>query len=340
MRRGFSFAFFSVLIVTRSWTAEPSQELPLRMGVVGYEGHGVLFARELNADMGARIGLVVSHVWHRQPILREEQEKYGFAVVASPEEMIGKVDGVFISEVLPFRYPELAAPFIKAGVRTFLNRPLAATALEAVQLLRLGREYRNPILAASALAVDPRVLEISKKRDEFAPLKIVNVTGPSDHFWNYAPHIISALVGVLGPGIEEIQAHGLSLDRDGIIIQNPLVAFFRYGSDSGVGPVRGTLQMVPGGQPGDWYGFRMKLFGRKESPDYELFQTAEGESAWLPMYRLIIGFFKQGMRPISDQELLEVPLVLDMIKKSGLENRPVFRSEYRAVLSLLESDGL
>jgi hypothetical protein len=94
--------------------------------------------------------------------------------------------------------------------------------------------------------------------------------------------------------------------------------------------------MVPGGQPGDWYGFRMKLFGRKESPDYELFQTAEGQSSWMPIYRLLIDFFRDGKRPISDQELLEVPLVLDMIKKSGLENRAVLRSEYQDIISLLE----
>jgi hypothetical protein len=250
--------------------------------------------------------------------------------------MIGKVDGVFIAEALPFRYPELAAPFIKAGVRTFLNRPLAASALEAAQLIKLGRDSGNPILAASALAVDPQVIAIRQGRAEFAPIKVVNVTGPSDHFWNYVPHIISALVGALGGGIVEIQAHDLSLDGSGITIQNPVVVFFRYGPSSDVGPVRGTLQMVPGSQPGDWYGFRMKLFGRKESPDYALFQTAEGESSWMPIYRLLIDFFRDGKRPINDQELLEVPLVLDMIKKSGLENRAVFRSEYRDIISLLE----
>jgi len=308
----------------------------LRMGVVGYEGHGSLFIKELNSGLGAKIGLVVTHVWHRELIPPEDQRKYGFSFVDAPGDMIGKVDGVFIAEALPFRYPELAAPFIRAGVRTFLNRPLAASALEAAQLIKLGRESGNPILAASALAIDPQVMAIRQGIAEFAPLKVVNVTGPSDHFWNYVPHIISALVGALGAGIEEIQARDLSFDENGISIRNPLLVFFRYGPDSGVGPVRGTLQMVPGGKPGDWYGFRMKFFGRKESPDYALFLTAGGESSWMPIYRLLIDFFRDGKRPINDQELLEVPLVLDMIKKSGLEHRAVFRSEYRDIISLLE----
>jgi hypothetical protein len=306
------------------------------MGVVGYEGHGSLFTKDLNSGLGAKIGLSVTHVWHREPIPQEDRDKYGFVVVGSPTDMIGKVDGVFIAEALPFRYPELAAPFIKAGVRTFLNRPLAASALEAAQLIKLGRESGNPILAASALAIDPQVMAIRQGMAEFAPLKVVNVTGPSDHFWNYLPHIISALVGALGAGIEEIQAHDLSFDGNRITIRNPLLVFFHYGPNTDVGPVRGTLQMVPSSQPGDWYGFRMKLFGRKESPDYALFRTAEGESSWMPIYRLLIDFFRDGKRPISDQELLEVPLVLDMIKKSGLENRAVFRSEYQDIISLLK----
>lgn len=318
------------------WEGEPAEQPRLKMGVVGYEGHGSLFTKDLNSGLGAKIGLSVTHVWHREPIPQEDRDKYGFVVVGSPTDMIGKVDGVFIAEALPFRYPELAAPFIKAGVRTFLNRPLAASALEAAQLIKLGRESGNPILAASALAIDPQVMAIRQGMAEFAPLKVVNVTGPSDHFWNYLPHIISALVGALGAGIEEIQAHDLSFDGNRITIRNPLLVFFHYGPNTDVGPVRGTLQMVPSSQPGDWYGFRMKLFGRKESPDYALFRTAEGESSWMPIYRLLIDFFRDGKRPISDQELLEVPLVLDMIKKSGLENRAVFRSEYQDIISLLK----
>jgi hypothetical protein len=57
----------------------------------------------------------------------------------------------------------------------------------------------------------------------------------------------------------------------------------------------------------------------------------------MPVYQLLIDFFRQGKRPINDRELFEVPLVLDMIKKSGLENRAVFRSEYRDIIALLDS---
>jgi hypothetical protein len=118
---------FGLSIFTFLWAGEPIKQPPLRMGIVGYEGHGSLFTKELNSGLGAKIGLVVTHIW------------------------------------------------------------------------------------------------------------------------NYVPHIISALVGAPGAGIEEIQAHDLSLDGEGITIRNPLLIFFRYGPDSDVGPVRGTLQMVPGG---------------------------------------------------------------------------------------------
>jgi len=325
------FCCFTVVLVAGQETASE----PLRVGVVGYESHGALWTKELNSGLGEKIGLIVTHVWNRTPIPRADQQKHGFSVVETPLAMIGKIDGVLITEALPFRYAELATPFIRAGVRTFLNRPLAPSALEAAELLKLGRKHHNPILAASALSVDPQVLAIRQQRGEFAPIKVVNITGPSNHFWNYVPHVISALVSAFGPGVEEVHTHDLALDRDGIVIQNPLVVYFRYAQGSAVGPVRGALQVVPGAQPDDWYGFRMKLFGRAESPEYRLFEIPEGESSWLPIYRLLINFFKDGERPFSDEELMEVPLVLDMIRKSGLEKRAVLRSEYQDILSIL-----
>ena len=127
-----SLMIIGALFVVSSRAGLAKSPQPLRIGVVGYEGHGALFTRELNAGLGPKIGLVVSHVWHREPIPQEEREKYGFAVVPSPEAMIGKVDGIFIAEPLPFRYPELAAPFIKAGVRTFVARILTSAPCAAL----------------------------------------------------------------------------------------------------------------------------------------------------------------------------------------------------------------
>ncbi len=309
---------------------------PVRLGVIGYEGHGSLFADELNAGLGARIGLVVTHLWHRTPLPEAVREKLGVEVVPAPADMIGRVDGVFIAEELPHRYRELAEPFVRAGVRTFLNRPLAASAADAAALIALGRECGNPVCAASLLAVDPGVLAARREAASFAPIKVANVTGPSSHFWWYVPHAISILVTALGPGVEEIHAHDFAWDLPQVTFRNPLVIYFRYAADSPQGPVRGTLQVVPGTQPGDWYGFRLKLYGRAESPEYRLMKTEPGVSVWMPLYQAMLAFFREGTRPCGDRELLEVPLVLDMILRSGTEKRSVRREEYAACLSLLE----
>ena len=316
--------------------AQETPPKPLQIGVVGYEGHGSVFTEDLNAGLGDKIGLKVSHVWHKAVIDPGKVEKFKFIVVENPTDMIGKVDGVIIAEELPHRYRELAEPFIRAGLRTFLNRPLAASAKDAVAILRLARECKTPVMAASLLAVDPSVLAVRDERKQFEPLKIVNVTGPSNHFWWYVPHSISALVSALGPGIEEIHTHDFVWDQEGVTFRDPLVIFFRYGKDTPVGPVRGTIEIVPQTQEGDWYGFRMKLYGRKESPEYQFFKTPPGESAWMPIYQAMIPFFREGKAPFTEQELLEVPLVLDMILKSGIEKRAVKRTEYDGVLSALK----
>lgn len=308
--------------------AEETTMKPLRLGVVGYEGHGSVWTNDLNGGVGDKIGMKVTKLWHREPIPEETRTKYGFEVVSKPEDLVGQVDGVIIAEELPHRYRELAEPFIRAGMKTFLNRPLAGSAKDADALLRLSRECKNPIFAASLLAVDPDVFKAREERTKFEPLKVVNVTGPSNHFWWYVPHAISALVTVLGPGIEEIQTHDFAWDQKDVTFANPLIIFYRYAKDSPVGPVRGTIQVVPCIQPDDWYGFRMKMYGHKESPEYSFMQPKPNESTWMPVYQAMSAFFREGKRPLSDQELFEVPLVLDMIKKSGLEKRPVLRKEY------------
>jgi hypothetical protein len=313
-------------------TAAEAAAKPVRLGVVGYEGHGAVFADELNAGLGASLGLTVTHLWHRAPLPEAVRQKLGVEIVAAPTEMIGKVDGVFIAEELPQRYRELAEPFVRAGVRTFLNRPLAGSAGDAAALIRLGRECHNPVFAASLLAVDPAVLAARREGATFAPLKIANVTGPSNHFWWYVPHAISILTTVLGAGVEEIDTHDFAWDQEGVTFREPLVIFFRYAADSAAGPVRGTLQVVPGTQAGDWYGFRLKLYGHAESPEYALMQAAPGVSVWMPLYQAMLAFYRDGTIPFSDRELLEVPLVLDMVLRSGTEKRPVRRSEYAECL--------
>ena len=119
-------------------------------------------------------------------------------------------------------------------MRTFLNRPLAASANDAAALLKLARECKNPIFAASLLAVDPSVMAVREERKQFEPLKIVNVTGPTNHFWWYVPHAISALVSALGSGIEEVYVHDFEWDQEGVTFRNPLVVFFRYGKDAAI----------------------------------------------------------------------------------------------------------
>ena len=328
-------ALLSACLLAASVQGEDAGK-PLVVGIVGYEGHGSVFAEELNAGLGQKIGLQVGYVWNKAPVDPAKVARFHYEIVAQPQDMLGKVDGVLITEELPDRYPELAAPFIRAGVRTFLNRPLAASAREAADLLRLARDCKNPVFSASALSVGPEILAVRDEWRQYAPLKIVNVTGPSNHFWWYVPHALSALVSVLGPGVEEVYAHDFAWEQAAMTISNPLIVFFRYRADAVVGPVRGTVQIVPPTMPEDWYGFRMKLYGHGESPEYTFFKPGSGESAWMPMYRALIAFFRDGESPLSERQLLEVPLVLDMIRRSGEEHRAVTRSEYADVLEGFE----
>ena len=176
------FSIFAFL-----WEGEPAEQPRLKMGVVGYEGHGSLFTKELNSGLGEKIGLVVTHVWHRDPIPPDDQRKYGFSAVAAPGDMIGKVDGVFIAETLPFRYPELAAPFHQSR-RPDLSQPSPSCDCAGsgpADQTRPGIQKPHP--GRFGPGRRPPGHGDQTGESESAPLKVVNVTGPSDHFWNYVP---------------------------------------------------------------------------------------------------------------------------------------------------------
>jgi len=94
---------------------------------------------------------------------RERAERFaetfsGKPVVCErPEEMIQFVDATFISDCDGGGgdHLKLAAPFLKAGVPTFVDKPFASTLKEARALVRLAEKQGTPLYNSSILSVVP-----------------------------------------------------------------------------------------------------------------------------------------------------------------------------------------
>ncbi len=96
-------------------------------------------------------GMNCRYVW----CLREEdkqfyRDKYGFEPVKNPEDMIGKVDGVFVDDfnATPVNHL-MAKPFLEAGVPTFVNRPCSTSMEKARFLVQTAEKNKTPLMCGS-----------------------------------------------------------------------------------------------------------------------------------------------------------------------------------------------
>jgi hypothetical protein len=96
-------------------------------------------------------GMNCHYVW----CLREEdkqfyRDKYGFEPVKNPEDMIGKIDGVFVDDfnATPVNHL-MAKPFLEAGVPTFVNRPCSTSMDKARMLVQTAEKFKTPLMCAS-----------------------------------------------------------------------------------------------------------------------------------------------------------------------------------------------
>ncbi|MBT4483358.1 MAG: twin-arginine translocation signal domain-containing protein, partial [Candidatus Latescibacteria bacterium] len=96
-------------------------------------------------------GMNCQYVW----CLREEdnqfyKDKYGFEPVRNPEDMIGKIDGVFVDDFDGTAVNHLMAkPFLEAGIPTFVNRPCSTSMEKTRFLTETADKHKTPLMCGS-----------------------------------------------------------------------------------------------------------------------------------------------------------------------------------------------
>lgn len=269
----------------------------LKIGVVGCgEGtHGKVWAEMLCQPEHASLGMRVVSVWDENlSDAKDLAEKIGAAAVSDWREVAEGVDGLLITELYPDGYLELARPFLEQGRRIFFNRPFAGSMADAREIVRLARKHESPIYSASALFHTPAGEKAAGSALNFAPLKLYNMTGPTDHVWFYLPHAIAALLSVIGPGIRRVRTVSLPLrDDDPHLVSGPVVVYTEHESGA-----KGVIEMTGPGV--DWYAFVLKLVGARGEMDEVRFEVT-----YLPLLEKMRDFFATGVEPIPHEVLLE-----------------------------------
>jgi len=292
---GFSAA---TLALVSAQAQEPAQ---LRLGIIGLDtSHVTAFTERLNDPSNKNHvpgGRVVAAFKGGSPDLPDSAsriegftttlvEKYGVKLYDSIEALCKDVDAVLIESLDGRPHLEQVRPVFAAGKRVFIDKPVAGTLKDAVEVYRLSKETGVPCWSSSSLRFYPGVIAVAEEKAgevrgaiSYGPATI-NATHP-DLFW-YGIHPTEALFTVLGTGCETVvRTHTPDTDI-----------------------VTGTWS---GGRTGVLYGLRNQKIGYKVTKfGTEKIVEQTGGGDYTPMLKEVIRFFQTGKPPVDAATTLEI----------------------------------
>jgi hypothetical protein len=217
---------------------------------------------------------------------RQLQEKYGVQIVPTIEELCSKVDAVLLTSVDGRPHLEQVKPVIRARKPVFIDKPMAGSLRDVVEIFRLAREANVPVFSSSSYRFYESLVEL--KKTNYGEIRSVISYGPCylephhpDFFW-YGVHPAEALYTVMGTGCETVTR---------VTTTN---------TDVAVGTWRD-------GRVGTFYGIRggatphkVVIFGSKAVAEQK------GSGNYAPLLREVMKFFQTGVAPVPPEETIEL----------------------------------
>jgi hypothetical protein len=287
---------------------DASQSAELRLGIIGLDtSHVPAFTELLNnpASKGhVEGGKVVGAFKGGSPDIESSasrvdgftktlSEKYGVKIYDTIEELCRNVDAVFIESVDGRPHLQQAAPVIRAGKSLFIDKPMAASLKDAVEIFRLAQAAKVPVFSSSSLRFGKSTL--AARGGSVGAVTNCFTTSPAslekshpDLFW-YGVHGCESLFTVMGTGIETVE--------------------------------RGTTAEGKIEVKGTWKGGRVGIF-REDKAYGGLAQGERGESrvgayeGYAPLVVEIIKFFQTGVAPVPPGETVELLAFMEAADES------------------------
>lgn len=281
----------------------------IRIGMIGLDtSHVTAFTKLLNdpADKnhiaGARV--VAAFKGGSQDIessrtrvdgyAKELTEKWGVTLYDSIEELCKNVDAVMIESVDGRPHLGQAKPVIMAQRAFFIDKPMAGSLRDALEIFRLAREAKVPVFSSSSLryakstqAVRGGSIGKVTKAETFSPCSLE--PHHPDLFW-YGIHGVESLYTVMGTGCESVK-HGMTAD--------------------------GKIEVS-----GSWPGGRVGVF-REAAKGYGGKATGEKGEADVGAYdgyhvllAEVVKFFQTGVVPVAPEETIEILAFMEAADES------------------------
>jgi len=156
-------------------------------------------------------GMELTHIWDLDPKrMASYSEEFGTAPVKSYDAMTGEVDGVIISDMRNAdHFPELAEPYLRAGVPILFNRPFTSSVGRAKRIVDMSKRYGTPFMTASGWEYCKEVYAMRKAIDDWGPgIRAVSAFNSSTEV-THDVHGFWIIMAMLGTGVESV-----SVSRD------------------------------------------------------------------------------------------------------------------------------
>mgnify|MGYP001359155236 FL=1 len=280
------------------WADQPSS--PLKVGIIGMDAHALAWTKIINdpqatgelADITVVAGFPGGSpdIPQSMELLKAQVEpvaKLGVEIVDSIDELLKQVDVVMILSIDGRQHLAEVRPVFAAGKPVFVDKPIAGSLTDAIEIFRLADKHQVPCFSSSSLRFakqtanirqDPRLGELVGC-DQYAPCALE--PHHPDFFW-YGIHGVEPLFTIMGSGCVSVtRVHTEGADLAVGVWKDGRIGTFRGIRDGQRGygsTVFGTKGIVPGG----------------------------GFDGYEPLIVEIIRFFKTGKPPVTAEQTLEI----------------------------------
>jgi predicted dehydrogenase len=284
----------------------------IKIGIADFDGHAGVFTHLLqNPDLaeservpGARV--IAGYADPRAASFGAENrqaaitncQKMGVKMVDSVEDLLHSgIDAVMVLSVNGRFHLEKAAPFLKAGIPTYIDKSFAGSTTDARELVRLADETKTPLYSASSVRYAKNVKEILAQPEKYGSILGVAACGPTipldgmHGLFFYGIHTIELLFTFMGSGVEWVSS---TTQGD----ENIITAGWRDG--------RMATALLAGSHHGQGEnGHSFIAWCEKDT----VVRTAQPDG--LELVKNIIQFYTSGVSPVDPHQSLEGIALMD-----------------------------
>lgn len=282
----------------------------MKIAILGVENsHADAFGKLVKEDPKySDIEIVGIYSDDEEAVKRILDAGYATYAAASPDEFVGKVDGVVITARHGNNHHKYAMPYVKAGIPCFIDKPFCAD-------INLAKELAETAKANGALLCGGSCLKFI---DELKPLariaknkKVVsghiccpvNMDNPYGGFWFYTQHLIEMLITVYGRNVKSVVSY--CPDEK----QNRLTVIFNMGEFDVCG----------------FYTSAYRYSATVNTADNQIYNTFCDDVAYTYVNEFdeFVEMVKSGVMHNSYEDLVYPVKVLDAIERSYKEKKEI-----------------